>query len=194
MIAKPLKPKKCASCKRMFTPMRPMARACSVHCAQQVAESKRAREIAKLTKLDRKQTRERLAKFKTKAQYIAEAQRETNRYIRLRDKGLPCICCGRLPKADDLGGGAFDAGHFRSRGAASHLRFDERNIHAQLKHCNRYSFDVAAYRRGLIERIGLAEVESLESDNAPRKWTIPELQEIKRIYKARADQLQKEKE
>lgn len=39
------------------------------------------------------------------------------------------------------------------------------------------------YRLGLIERIGLAEVEALEADQEPRKWTIEELTAIRDHYR-----------
>ena len=55
-------------------------------------------------------------------------------------------------------------------GSAAHLRFDERNAHAQRKVCNRWGAGRAVdYRIGLVARIGLAAVEALESDNAPKE-------------------------
>lgn len=39
------------------------------------------------------------------------------------------------------------------------------------------------YRRGLIARIGLEAVESLEADQEPRKHTIDELRALKALYK-----------
>ena len=41
------------------------------------------------------------------------------------------------------------------------------------------------FRRGLIERIGVARVEALESDNTPRKYSIEELLAIKASYRAK---------
>ena len=55
-----------------------------------------------------------------------------NKYIRLRDVGKECISCGTPLVAEQLGGG-FDVGHYRSRGAAPHLRFYTLNIHGQCK-------------------------------------------------------------
>lgn len=113
---------------------------------------------------------------------IAEAQKAFNAFIRERDKGQPCICCGQ-PLGDGPLGGAYDAGHYRSRGSASHLRFDEANCHAQRKHCNRYGAGRAVdYRIGLIERIGLSEVERLEADNTVCKWDRAALVAIKALY------------
>ena len=48
-----------------------------------------------------------------------------------------------------------------------------------------------ARARGLIDRIGLERVEALEADQTPRKWTIDELQAIKKKYQEKARELQK---
>ena len=88
-------------------------------------------------------------------------------------------------------GGDWDAGHYRSTGSAPHMRFDEANCHAQLKQCNRYGGGRAVdYRIGLIARIGLDEVERIEADQTVRKWTIPELREIRDEYRRKAKALQ----
>lgn len=105
--------------------------------------------------------------------------------------GKGCISCGANCGATAVGGDG-DAGHFRSRGSAPHLRFDERNCHLQCKKCNRYlSGNVANYRIGLIERIGLDAVDALESDQEPRNHTIDDLREIKARYTKLANDLKK---
>jgi hypothetical protein len=93
---------------------------------------------------------------------------------------------------ENVPGGAVDAGHYRSRGSAPHLRFDERNVHAQRKQCNRYdSGNVVGYRIGLIERIGLEAVEALECDQTSRDHSIEALKAIKAKYSALARELEK---
>jgi hypothetical protein len=105
-----------------------------------------------------------------------------NRYIRLRDAGLPCICCDQ-PMGESVPGGAVDAGHYRSRGSAPHLRFDERNVHAQRKQCNRFeSGNVLGYRFGLRQRIGIEALEELEADQTARNYTVDDLKAIKAKY------------
>ncbi len=112
-------------------------------------------------------------------------------YIRERDKAQPCICCGKELARDAVGGG-YDCGHYRSVGSAPHLRFNEDNAHGQRKVCNRYGGGRAVdYRIGLIKRIGLARVESLEADNEPKKWDIEQLKEIKQYYNQKLKQLRK---
>lgn len=149
-----------------------------------ICEAERKRQIR-----IRKDRKERL---KTRRDYINEAQRAFNAYIRQRDSAKACVCCGIALGSGEVGGG-FDAGHYRSVGSAPHLRFDERNCHGQRKQCNRYGAGRAVdYRIGLIARIGLAEVESLEADNTPRKWTIEELKQIRDTYKAKLKELKRE--
>jgi hypothetical protein len=112
-----------------------------------------------------------------------------NAYIRARDAGKPCICCGQPLGAGEVGG-AFDCGHYRSTGSESHLRFDEWNAHAQRKVCNRWGAGRAVdYCIVLVARIGLEDVGSLESDNTPHKLTQQELIDIKLEYRANLKEL-----
>ena len=184
-----MKPKTCTVCKTEYTPQKMGQKVCSPGCALTLGPSKRAK-AAKVAQIkDKRETKAKLDAMKTRGQHIAEAQAAFNQFIRARDAGMACICCGRH-SAGMVHGGDFDAGHYRSRGSAPHLRFDERNVHAQLKQCNRYaSGNVVGYRVGLIERIGLEAVEALESDQEPRRHTVEQLKEIKKTYSAKAKQL-----
>lgn len=164
---------------------------CSDDCAVTVALAAVAKRKAARAKAERANIAERKENIKGLREHIADAQTAFNAYIRERDKDLPCICCDRQPDEYSRGG-LWDAGHYRSRGSAPHLRFDERNCHKQLKHCNRYASGRAAdYRIGLIKRIGLEAVEALECDQAARKWTVEELQQIKATYRAKLAELKK---
>lgn len=148
---------------------------CGPACAELFTADEKARKL-------KRERQEGLQKLKRRADYLAETQRAFNAFIRERDRlaGLPCISSG-LPL--DWSGNNVDAGHYRSRGSAPHLRFHEDNVHAQSKKENRYgSGNAVDYRIGLIARIGLARVEALEANDTPRKWTITELQSIKAHY------------
>lgn len=185
--------RECRTCGTTFSPWSTTQAICSPVCATKTAKaSANKREAAR--KAERAQDKATREKLKTIPQLIKEAQHEFNAYIRERDKDQPCICCGR-PLGDGDVGGAFDCGHYRSTGSASHLRFDERNAHAQRKVCNRWGAGRAVdYRIGLVARIGLAAVESLEADNEPVKWDRDTLRQIKTIYRAKARQLKKEQQ
>lgn len=188
--------RKCKSCKK-FKPVQGGIVAglgffCSNDCRIEfgINNAAKVRDKAKeqKAKAQRKQDKIRKEKLKTAGDYIKEAQIAVNRYVRLRDHNKPCISCNSMPSDSDLlTGSRFDAGHYRSRGAASHLRFNVLNIHKQCVKCNRFnSGNVVDYRINLINRIGLDNVERLENDNEPRKFTIEYLKRVKKIFNKRA--------
>ncbi len=122
---------------------------------------KRQREFEKEGRQRRRAKRE---SFKTKAQWDKEAQSAFNRYIRIRDEGKPCVSCGNplIGKSNYLTGSAIDASHYRSRGAASHLKFNVFNVHSACTRCNRQlSGNAVEYRIHLIERIGRIALSAL---------------------------------
>jgi hypothetical protein len=181
-MAVPKKPRICRACKQMFQPCRPLQTVCGPACAIEQAKFKRVKEERIVEKEARKVVKQNLEKLKTRSQWMREAQTEFNKFIRARDKlaGFDCISSGR---SLDWSGNNVDAGHYRSTGSAPHLRFDERNCHAQSKHDNRYlAGNAVDYRIGLIARIGLVKVEELEADQTPRNYTIEDLKAIKAIY------------
>lgn len=178
-----MKPRACAHCQSQFQPLRMGQNVCSPVCAGRFVKVKKAQ--------GKRELRARKEAIKTIPKLIAEAQVAFNAYIRARDAGQPCICCGQPLGVDAVGGG-FDCGHYRSTGSASHLRFDERNAHAQRKHCNRYGAGRAVdYRVGLVRRIGLDAVEALEASNTPHKWTRDEVRGIRDHYREKLRELKK---
>jgi hypothetical protein len=178
------KTKACAACLKPFTPARPMQAVCSPRCAHKKVRMDKAKE--------REVVRERKKALETIPDLIKAAQKEFNAYVRARDKDQPCICCGLPLGAGEVGGG-YDCGHYRSVGSAPHLRFDERNAHAQRKQCNRWGAGRAVdYRRGLIARIGLQAVEALEADNSIHKWDRDELRQIAATYRQKRKELEKQ--
>lgn len=183
---------RCPQCKTRLAPGQRIHAECIAPWADAQAEKAKRAEAKKAraaAKVERAETRRRKEAIKTIPELIKEAQREFNAYIRARDADQPCICCGQ-PLGTGEVGGSFDCGHYRSTGSASHLRFDERNAHAQRKVCNRWGAGRAVdYRIGLVARIGLEAVEALESDNTPHKWTREELIAIRDTYKAKLKEL-----
>lgn len=170
---KPVKQKKCAWCKELFTPFRTTQKVCSPKCAAEIV--KVARE-----KQERKDLREAKLKVKPRSQWLKEAQIVFNQYIRLRDKHLPCISCGRFHE------GQWHAGHFRTVGSSPHLRFDERNVHKQCSTCNHFkSGNIVEYRKNLIKKIGTEELERLESDNEAKHYSVDDIKQIISEYKAK---------
>jgi endogenous inhibitor of DNA gyrase (YacG/DUF329 family) len=175
----------CAHCGKPFSrTYTTMQAVCSPRCARALVTAKRkAKERA-----EREQLRARKQAAKRRPELLAEAQAAFNRYIKFRDYGMPCICCGKaMPWGDEMPGGSIDAGHFLSRGSTPELRFDERNVHAQLKSCNRPGGTTRnSFRYGMIARVGLKVVEWLEGPHEPRKYTRDELIALRDEYRAKA--------
>lgn len=199
-----MKPRKCANpeCRKEFTPaFSTTQKVCKWQCGLAIKDAnhdKARKAIANQGRVEHRQAKE---KIKTKAEWMREAQIEFNAFIRLRDKDLPCICCGSYGPDDDwLTGGKWDAGHFLGRGAYPELRFIEDNVHKQLKTCNGGSGKFASkartvaqgYRERLILKIGLERVEFLEGPHEPKRYTIEDLKAIKSHYRAKVREMKKD--
>jgi len=170
-----LRKRRCPVCKNQYVPFNSLQKCCSNYkCAiEQGKIDTNARE--------RRELRAAKEAIKPKAKWMKEAQFSFNRFIRERDKGLPCISCQRHHQ------GQYHAGHYRpSKNSA--VRFDVKNVHLQCAPCNTHlSGNLTEYRKHLIIKIGLDEVELLEGEKSNEiiHWTIEELKEIKRLYNSK---------
>ncbi|WP_196095088.1 recombination protein NinG [Enterobacter roggenkampii] len=193
------KPKTCPICSTEYIPRSSLQKVCHNYKCAIAFNKKRDAEIAarEQRKREREQSadlKQRREALKTRAEWEREAQAAFNRYIRMRDMYQECISHpGRLiSNSNYITGSAIDASHYRSRGAASHLRFNVFNVHAACTRCNRQlSGNAVEYRIRLIERIGLERVERLEADNEPRKFDIDYLKRVKSIFTRRARHYEK---
>lgn len=162
-----IKPRRCKICNEVFTPNRPLVPVCSPKCAIDYTNKLKANKAKKEKSILKE-------KLKTLSDLEAEAKKSFQRYVRLRDKDLPCISCNNSNTNDWAGG------HYFSAGMYSGLMFDERNCHKQCNtHCNKYlSGNLLEYRKGLIKRFGIKFVEKLESESDQKrnyKYTREEL-------------------
>lgn len=193
---KPPKLKKCPICTTEYIPRSSLQKVChNYKCAmefnRQVDERNAAREIRKQERLQRDDLRQRRERLKGKSEWNREAQAAVNKFIFWRDYGDPCIACGK-PLNYGVRGGAVDASHYRSRGAAPWLRFNVFNNNAGCVHCNRdLSGNLIPYRINLIEKFGLHRVERIEHDNTVRKFDIEYLKRVKSIFTRRARHYEK---
>lgn len=189
MLTPTLKEKTCAQCGTQFRPFSSTARVCSPVCASRWVKAEKKAKNSQ----ERAQFKERKEKLKRIPDLIKEAQTAFNAFIRERDRDQPCICCGRTgTNVDGLHAHGWDAGHYRSTGSASHLRFNEDNCHRQLVYCNRHGAGRAVdYRIGLVARIGLQRVEALEASNVPHKWERDELIAIRAQYVEKLKELKR---
>ena len=188
---KPLKSRKCKFCSVEYTPKRPFQPLCSPKCKSDY-EIENKVKVAKrfLSGLRKERLAQKMAdkeKIETVASWHKKAQKVFNEFIRLRDRGHPCISCGTQRPVQ------YCAGHYRTVGAAGHLRYYEDNVHLQ---CNRYcnkglSGNIINYRPNLILKIGRRRVAAIESNNEVHHWTIDELKGITAIYKAKVKEEQR---
>lgn len=173
-------------CNTLFTPRSSTQVACSWTCALHKNAHDKAKLAAKAATEQRVAHRKAKVAAKRLKDWLAECQVWCNKYIRLRDERLPCITCGTTKDVQ------YAAGHYRTRGAAGHLRFNEDNIHKQCnKYCNlELSGNVRAYRPALLVKIGQERFDAIENSNETHKWTIPEVQELILKFKGKIKDLE----
>ena len=123
-----------------------------------------------------------LPKLKAKCQLVF------NEYIRKRDKGKPCISCGKHRE--------LQAGHFYSVKMYDGLRFDELNCHGECAGCNGFDdMHLLSYAENLKERIGESafNVLKLRAWNYKAngyKWARSELEELIEKFKNKIKELE----
>jgi hypothetical protein len=179
--------RKCANrCKREARFTTPGLKAfCSTECASEFAKKEVTKEYAKEEKAKRKELRARKDKLnETVPHWTKKVQTEFNKYVRLRDKNMPCISCGKEATKEFLTGSGWDCGHYRSVGSSPELRFEPLNAHKQCVKCNQFkSGNVVEYRIELARRIGPKNLEWLEGPHEPKRYRVPELKELHEHFK-----------
>ena len=107
-------------------------------------------------------------------------------YIRKRDNYICFTCNRKLTKATS------EAGHYIHANAMT--KFDERNIHCQCTHCNRFKHgNLTEYAIRLREKYGENILEELHKKKYQIKiFKFSELEELIEIYKEKLKQLDEE--
>ena len=178
---KPAKPKKCrvATCRALFVPARMGQAVCSPACAMMDAPRHEPKARKALADIERAEIKVRKEKLKSRADHAKEAQAVINRYVRLRDAHLGCISCDKPASW----GGQWHCSHFRSVGAAAHLRFNLWNMNKSCSQCNSHlSGNIMVYRPRLVEKIGAEKVAWLESNQDLVRHEIPYLKRLKAVF------------
>lgn len=182
-----MKLKTCAICRIKFAPSRQMQVVCSPLCAAEYGRKQHAKAEARKALDDRKTIRMKLEDLKPLSYFANKAQKAVNAVVRYRDRNDPCISCGRFHD------GAYDAGHYRSRGAAPALRYNLDNIHRQCVPCNQHkSGNAIEYRINLVKKIGVERVEWLEKEHPAPKWKRDDYERIEADAKAMLMDMKKE--
>jgi len=167
-------------CHAKFTPSRPLQVVCAPKCAIELSKANDAKREKKEWSVKKKAIKEKL---KTLGQYEKEARDIFQKWIRYRDKDLPCISCGNFANR-------YDGGHYFKAELYSGLIFNEDNVNKQCSsYCNKNLHgNEANYRVGLVKKIGEERVRWLE-ENKDRlrtyKYTKEQLVNIKEDYKQR---------
>jgi len=167
------------SCKRKFEPRGENQLVCSVKCATNYQRILNAKKW-------KKEKKEVKAKLKTTSSHLQDLQKIFNKWVVLRDKSLPCISCGVVS------GVRFSCGHYWTQGSYPNLRIDPDNAHKQCWfNCNKNKRgNLAEYTPNLIKKIGQKRYDLLyENRNVPLKLSIPEITELKDLYKSKIKSL-----
>jgi len=189
LSAKQPKPKTCKNpaCRSSFIPRRLGQAVCSPKCALATVEVQKAKEKKSLAQAGRREIKVRKEALKTRADHAKEAQTVMNRYVRLRDAHLGCISCNKPA----TWGGQWHCSHFRSVGAAPHIRYNLWNMNRACSVCNNHlSGNIAGYRPKLIEKIGQNKVDWLESNHSVARHDIPYLKRIKAVFTKKCRRLE----
>lgn len=171
---------RCKNCKEKFEPIRFNQKFClEPKCVRVWVESEKTKQWKK-TKAKAKQD------LMTLSDYLKLAQQVFNKYINLRDKGLPCISCDKPIT------GRVNASHFWNANNHYNVRFNEDNVHSSCITCNQFlSGNLLEYRTRLISKIGEQRFNILEAESKQtRKFTKDELKEIIAIYKKKIKQIE----
>lgn len=169
------KGKKC-KCGKTFYPYSSFDKFCSASCKMKYAEAKKERKketsVKKRTVINQISDREKIAQG---------AQRAVNRWIKQRDRGNPCISCGKPLNWNEPE--FIDASHFRSIGSSKFLRFNVFNIHASCRHCNQVlSGNIPSYTEALILKYGKERVDYLKNNRDIATHTNEYYIRINRIF------------
>lgn len=110
--------------------------------------------------IDRSRPKGAKVQKSTRSKKIERLDIVFSKFIRRRDCSFTfgrCISCGKIIKFEDC-----DAGHYINRKHMA-VRFDEHNVNAQCRSCNRFLEGfMQGYRRGLLIKIGEKALELLE--------------------------------
>jgi len=201
--------RKCKVCKAEFTPQKMGQKVCSPDCAISLAVSERGKAAKVARVKERREDKAKLIAMKGRGDWLKEAKIAIQRFRRLEELSLGSSCMSCSRSQEEVAGtdswkpgGAWDGGHFLSKGARPELALEPLNIWLQCKSCNAGSGKYArkgytvnqSFRINLIARIGVEMVDYLEGPHELPKHTIDDLKAIKAAYTLKTKQLKAEQE
>jgi len=185
--------RKCKNCNQVFekNPNRNIDYCCSYKCYTERIRKLKEQKTEKVTltntgphEWEKKKMSVSKSAYKMQIRILRSV---FNTYIRQRDKGKPCITCGKKLVKD------YDAGHCFTVGANPELRFDPDNVHGQCRDCNGSADGKQPeHILALPGRIGLERLTALQAKiNKPLKLSTPEILEKITHYKQLTKSLNK---
>ena len=170
---------KCKFCKKDFTQFNSTISVCGYQCA--IEWGKLHPKKTSIKRVNSQLKSEAKEKLETYSQKVNKAKVIFQKWIRERDKDLPCISCGTTKAS------MWHASHFKKAETFSGVIFHELNTWKSCSKCNVFlNGNELKYRENLVKKIGVKQVEALEqlaNETRTKKWTIEELQTIKTKYK-----------
>lgn len=195
-MAKPRR-RKCKTCREWFHPKYTNEPCCSnPECRKEYRveqQMKQAKKALSKIRADNKEEEKRQKKAQARkkletsdrGEMLDKLQTLVNQWVlHVRDKDRPCCTCGKSDPSVK-----YDAGHYRSRGACSELRFELTNIHKQCSvNCNGWGSGMRKeYREFIANYYGKEHLEWLDGPHPKLKDTLPDNyaieSEIKRYRK-----------
>jgi hypothetical protein len=170
---------KCKVCKKEFTQFNSTISVCGYQCA--IEWGKLHPKKTSIKRVNSQLKSEAKEKLETYSQKVNKVKVIFQKWIRERDKDLPCISCGTTKAS------MWHASHFKKAETFSGVIFHELNTWKSCSKCNVFlNGNELKYRENLVKKIGVEQVEALEdlaNETRTKKWTIEELQLIKTKYK-----------
>ena len=172
---------RCKNCKEIFEPKHFNQKYCfNTECVSVWVEKSKKDNWKKLKK-------KMNAELETTQDLMKKCQSVFNRWVRLRDAGLPCITCEK-PLGDK-----YDASHYFSSGGHKSVTFDPDNVHSSCVYCNRYLHgNLIKYQENIVKKIGAERLFELHKKaHETRKYSKDELRDLIEFYKELIKKLQK---
>jgi predicted nucleic acid-binding Zn ribbon protein len=183
VIQAKVKQKKCKACGKEYTQYSSTQKACSIKCAIALVQESDRKKTARRNRKALKEYNRRDLKWQHKqTQPAFNKLRRLQEFKWFKDRGLEpsCISCGK-----PIGNDQWCNGHYKTVGSNGRLRYDPLNSYLQHnRSCNMgRSGDIGNYEKGLVKRFGKDEGKKImdycQSQNAPKKWTWQELEDMR---------------
>ena len=113
---------RCKSCRKQCEPFNSLNAFCDADCAISYLNGNTGKKL--IEKVKRKKFREKKKEVKGLRHWQKVTQGVVNKYVRLRDRNLPCISCGKWDHElkEAVRKGKWDAGHFKTVGGHPEIR------------------------------------------------------------------------